>query len=71
MDFSTPLFYDYSEAKAVLAARWIAVKQRTVRISWNKVSGADRYYIYMSKGKRSGKWYKYKKIKSAQTVTVK
>lgn len=46
-------------AKAVLAAKGIASGKRSVTIFWNKVTGADRYLIYLGKCITGKKKYKY------------
>ena len=49
--------------KLVLVAKGIAKGKKAVKISWNKVSGASRYVIYMGKAN--------KKAKKVKTVSAK
>lgn len=59
----------------VLVAKGIAKGKRKAKISWNKISGAQRYVIYMSKCNTKKKKYTPKKVKtvsaSKQTWTRK
>ncbi len=42
-------YYYISKGKPVIVAKGTASGQKAIRISWNKVSGADRYVIYMTR----------------------
>lgn len=57
-------------AKAVLAAKGITRGKKTVTISWNKVTGSDRYLVYLAKCNTGKKKYKYKKIKTVNASTL-
>lgn len=57
-------------AKAVIAAKGIASGKKAVTISWNKVSGADRYLIYLGKCNTARRKYKYKKVKVVNAGTL-
>lgn len=59
------------KAKQVLVAKGIAKGSKSVALSWNKVSGADRYVIYFSRCNYKGKKYKFKKIKTLKSGTLK
>ena len=56
--------------KAILVAKGIASGKRAVTISWNKVTGADRYLIYMGKCNTGKKKYKYKRVKTVKSGTL-
>ena len=53
--------------KPVLVAKGKVKGKKAVKISWNKVSGADRYVVYMTKCKTK----KFKKIKTTNASTLK
>ena len=57
--------------KRVLVAKGIAKGSKAVNLSWNKVSGADRYVIYMNKCDIKGKKYPCKKVKTVNGKTFK
>lgn len=58
-------------AKPVLVAKGIASGQTAVNISWNRVSGADRYVIYLAKCDYKGKTYVLRKVKTVNGKTLK
>ena len=62
-------------AQNVLVAKGTAKGKRSAKITWNKISGAERYVIYMSKCNTKKKKYTPKKVKtvgaSKQTWTRK
>lgn len=53
----------------VLVAKGIAKGKRKAQISWNKISGAQRYVIYMSKCNTAKKKYTPKKVKTVSAST--
>ena len=55
----------------VIVAKGVTSGQKAVNISWNKVSGADRYVVYMAKCNYKGKTYKYKEVKTVSGKTYK
>lgn len=58
-------------SKPVLAAKGIAKGKKAVKISWNKVSGADRYVIYFARCNQKGRSYVPKKVKTVNGKTLK
>lgn len=60
-----------SKANPVLVAKGIAGGKKTVKISWNKVAGADRYVVYFSKCNYKGKSFVPKKVKTVNAKTLK
>ena len=60
-----------STVKPVLVAKGIAKGKKAVSISWNKVSGADKYEIYLSKCNYKGKKFTMKKVKTVNGKTFK
>ena len=60
-----------AEEKPVLAAKGIAKGSTAAVFSWNKVSGADRYVIYLAKCNYKGKKYALKKVKTVNAKTLK
>ena len=60
-----------STVKPVLVAKGIASGKKAVNISWNKVSGADRYVVYFAKCSVKGKEYRLKKVKTVNAKTLK
>lgn len=55
----------------VVVAKGIVKGKKAVKISWNKVSGADRYVIYLAKCNYKGKKYTCKKVKTVNAKTLK
>ena len=60
-----------STAKPVLVAKGISSGSTAVKVSWNKVSGADRYVVYLARCNYRGKTFSYKKIKTVNAKTLK
>ena len=60
-----------STTQPVLVAKAIAKGKMAAKLSWNKVNGADRYVIYLSRCNYKGKKYSYKKIKTVNANTLK
>ena len=58
-------------SKPVLAAKGIAKGKTAVNLSWNKVSGADRYVIYFARCNQKGRSYVTKKVKTVNGKTLK
>lgn len=57
--------------KPVLVAKGIAKGKTAVNLSWNKVSGADRYVIYFARCNQKGRSYVLKKVKTVNGKTLK
>ena len=60
-----------SKEVPVLAAKGIAKGKKAVTFSWNKISDADRYLIYMADFNKKGKANKLKKVKTVSGSKVK
>ena len=67
----TPTPAPATQAKSVLVAKGIASGKKAIKLSWNKVTGADRYVIYLAKCNYKGKKFKYKAVKTVSGNTLK
>lgn len=68
---SIPKLNPAPTSKPVLAAKGIAKGKTAVNLSWNKVSGADRYVIYFARCNQKGRSYVLKKVKTVNGKTLK